>query len=201
MAVVSYRALAARVLTLPARLGPVRLVGVDGPTGSGKSTFAGRLADALRSAGSDVTLLHTDDLLDGWADTVTFWPRLESWVLAPLRDGKPGGYRPYDWYAGAFGADWTQVPATGVLILDGVTSTRRAAAPDLTLAVWMSMQPSRSLARAIDRDGEAMAGELTAWHDREQAHFAIDDTPARADLLVDGDPRLPHDPAAEFVTG
>ena len=30
---------------------------------------------------------HTDDLLAGWEDQFTFWPRLEEWVLVPLRAG------------------------------------------------------------------------------------------------------------------
>ena len=77
------------MLAAPPRLGPVRLVAVDGFAGSGKTTFAGRLAEAL---GAQV--LHTDDLLEGWVDTVSFWPRLEEWVLAPLRAGRPGPLPP-----------------------------------------------------------------------------------------------------------
>ena len=42
---------AARVLAGPARLGPVRLVCVDGPAGSGKTTFAAALASALAVTG------------------------------------------------------------------------------------------------------------------------------------------------------
>lgn len=44
-------AVAARVLAGPARLGPVRLVCVDGPAGSGKTTFAAGLASALEVTG------------------------------------------------------------------------------------------------------------------------------------------------------
>jgi hypothetical protein len=40
----AYSALAARVATGRARLGPTRLVAVDGRGGAGKTTFAGRLA-------------------------------------------------------------------------------------------------------------------------------------------------------------
>lgn len=194
--IVRYADLAARLLALPPRLGPVRLVAVDGPTGSGKSTFAGRLAEAL---GDRAVVLRTDDLLDGWADTVTFWPRLESAVLAPLRAGRPAAYTPYDWYAERFSSETVTVPGTDVLILDGVTSTRRAVAAELTLAVWLAMPFDRSVERAIARDGEAARPELEAWHRREAAHFATDATAARAGLVVDGAPMRPHDPAAEFV--
>lgn len=193
---VRYADLAAVLLALPPRLGPVRLVAVDGPTGSGKSTFAGRLAAAL---GGRACVLRTDDLLDGWADTVTFWPRLEESVLAPLRAGRPGAYHPYDWHAGRFADRAVPVPVTDVLVLDGVTSARRAVAGELTLAVWLEMPFDRSVARAVARDGEAARQDLEAWHRREAAHFAADATAARADLVVDGAPGRPHDPAAEFV--
>ncbi len=60
----------------------MRVVAVDGPAGAGKTTFAGRLANRpSATAGADVATVHTDDVLDGWADIVTFWPRLEQWIL------------------------------------------------------------------------------------------------------------------------
>ncbi|MFY1672825.1 hypothetical protein ACN27G_23155 [Plantactinospora sp. WMMB334] len=46
----SYAGLAAEILRRPARLGRTRLVAVDGPSGAGKTVFAGRLAAALGTA-------------------------------------------------------------------------------------------------------------------------------------------------------
>src|SRR5438105_1822652 len=80
----------------PARLGPVRLVAVDGPAGAGKTTFAGRLGTALRGTGASVTEIHVDDLLAGWTDLTGFWPRLREGVLDRLRRGEPGSYPRYD---------------------------------------------------------------------------------------------------------
>lgn len=196
MRISTFADLAGEVLARPARLGEVRLVAVDGPTGSGKSTFARRLTAAL---GDVATRLCTDDLLDGWTDTVTFWPRLEELVLTPLLAGRDGAYRRYDWAAGRFGEEVTVVPARGVLVVDGVTSARAAARPLLTLAVWMDMPFEESVARAVARDGPAAAGELRAWHERERAHFAADDTATHADLLVDGAPTVRHDPERGYV--
>src|ERR687886_2225086 len=109
MTVESFQALAVRVLAGPARLGGTRLVAIDGPSGAGKTVFADRLAGALRQEGGPPSVVHTDDLLDGWADQVTFWPRLEEWVLAPVRRGEPGAYRRYDWHAGSFEDRWVSV--------------------------------------------------------------------------------------------
>lgn len=121
MAVVeAYAELARRVLAGPARLGRTRLVAVDGPSGAGKSRFAARLADALAgSLGGRPPVVHTDDLLDGWDDQVTFWPRLDEGVLAPLRNGEPGAYRRYSWVRQCFLPRPVPVPVAPVLVVEG----------------------------------------------------------------------------------
>ena len=60
-----------------------RLVCVDGPAGSGKTTFAGRLAAAL---GAGTAVLHMDDLYAGWTLDGAV-ARLTAGVLRPLADG------------------------------------------------------------------------------------------------------------------
>lgn len=179
----AYADIARRVLAAAPRLGPVRLVCVDGPAGSGKSTFAERLAAALGGA----PVVHTDDLLAGWSDTLTFWPRLEEGVLRPLAGGRPGRYRRYDWLAGRF-AEEHEVPVTPALVVEGVSAARAAVAGRCVLAVWVEAPSDLRLARGIARDGEALRGEWERWRAVEDAHFAADRTRDRADLLVDGAP-------------
>jgi hypothetical protein len=194
-----YAELAESVLGGEARLGPVRVVAVDGPAGSGKTTFAGRLAEALSAAGAGVSVLHTDDLLDGWGDVVAFWPRLERWVLGPLRRGEPAWYRRYDWVAGRFGADWQPVGVPDVLVVEGVSSARAAMRAELTRSVFVRARRASRLTRGIARDGESLRAEWLRWMADEDAHLAADGTERHADLLVDGEPAVPHDPASEYV--
>ncbi|MET8121772.1 hypothetical protein [Micromonospora sp. NPDC005189] len=190
----AYTGLARRVLAGPARLGRTRLVAVDGPSGAGKSRFAARLGDALATLpGGRPPVVHTDDLLDGWDDQLTFWPRLDEEVLAPLREGKPGAYRRYSWVRRCFLPRPVPVPVAPVLILEGVSAARAVVRPELTLAVFVTAPASLRLARAVARDGSEILPELRRWHAGERAHFAADDTAARADLVVDGAPTLPHD--------
>ncbi|WP_324277612.1 hypothetical protein [Blastococcus brunescens] len=92
-------ALAARIRAAPARLGDVRLVTVDGPAGSGKTTLAGRLVAAL---GDDAALVHLEDLYAGWTLTGAV-ARLQAGVLRPLAEGRPGSHHRYDWATGRFG--------------------------------------------------------------------------------------------------
>jgi uridine kinase len=184
--IVAYADLAAEVLGAPARLGAVRMVAVDGPAGSGKTTFADRLAGALRAAGASVAVVHTDDLLDGWADMVSFWPRLREWVLEPLSRGEPARFRRYDWVRGRFEDEWQDLPVPDVLVLEGVTSARAEAAPLLTVAVFVLAGSELRLARGLARDGEALRQEWLRWMAGEQRHFAQDGTADRADVRVDG---------------
>ncbi|MBQ0901921.1 hypothetical protein KBX63_07810 [Micromonospora sp. U21] len=202
MAVVeAYAELARRVLAGPARLGRTRLVAVDGPSGAGKSRFAAHLADALAAlpGGARPPVVHTDDLLDGWDDQLTFWPRLDEWVLGPLRAGRPGSYRRYSWVRRCFLPRPVPVPAAPVLILEGVSAARAVVRPELSLAAFVTAPASLRLARAVARDGAEILPELRRWHAGESAHFAADDTAARADLLVDGAPTLPYDADRYYV--
>lgn len=191
--------LARRVLAAPARLGQVRFVAVDGRAGSGKTTFARRFAGALRAAGAQVVELHVDDLLDGWSDLRGYWTRLECGVLAPLRGGVDGAYRRYDWHRGRFECGWAPVAVPEVLLLEGVGSARAKARPDLTLSVFVAAPRDVRLARGLVRDGEALRTEWERWMTLEDEHFTADDTAGCVDLVVDGDPRVEHDPEAEWV--
>ena len=174
-------AVVARVRRSPARLGTVRLVVVDGPAGSGKTTVAGLLSAALGAA-----VVHMDDLYEGWSGLgPDVWNRLRVQVLDPVGAGRPGRYQRYDWHAGDF-AEWVDLPVADILVVEGVGSAARAVEARTSLRVWVEVDPGLALARGVARDGEAMRDEWLRWGLREREHFAADDTVSRADVLVDG---------------
>lgn len=199
MSVQTYADLARTVLGTQPRLGGVRAVAVDGPAGSGKTTFARRLGTALRVEGASVTEIHTDDLLDGWVDMISFWPRLAAWVLRPLERGEPGAYRRYDWVLGRFDPQWHEVPVPDVLLVEGVTSARAQARPYLSLSVFVTAEREVCLARGLARDGEALRPQWLTWMDGEARHFAADATESQVDIRIDGSPSPAHDPERAFV--
>ncbi|MFG3104189.1 uridine kinase [Streptomyces sp. NPDC048182] len=170
--------LAAALRRLPPSCGPVRLVGVDGHAGSGKSTFAGRLAGALGGA----PVLHLDDLashdaLFGWTG------RLHAQVVEPLGRGGTAHYAPYDWRTRRFGLPRPLAPAPVVLV-EGVGAGRRALRPYLARLLWMDLPAEEAWARGRARDGAGQRDFWNGWIPAERRHFADDPSRPSAHLLV-----------------
>lgn len=199
MRVQSFKELGASIMTRPPRLADIRVVAIDGRTGSGKSTFATRLARERVQAGVDVALVHTDDLLDGWGHPSNFTPYLRQWILAPLAAGRRAKYRAYDWTAERFGTDWRDIGRPELLILDGVTTASARWRPQLSHSILIEADLDVALRRGLERDGEAIRLELERWRSHEDAHFPADRTATHVDVIVAGDPGDPHDPETEFV--
>jgi uridine kinase len=174
--------LAERVHAARPRLGGARLICVDGPAGSGKTTFAGRLVDAL---GPGAAVVHMDDLYAGWTLDGAI-ARLTAGVLRPLAAGRPGSYARYDWDAERFADVPTEVPVPETLVVEGCGSCPRTLDEWTTLRIWVEAPESLRLARGLARDGGHLAGHWRAWQRAEAAEFAREDTRARADLRVDG---------------
>jgi energy-coupling factor transporter ATP-binding protein EcfA2 len=164
-------------LAAPPKLGGVRLVAVDGPTGAGKSTLANRLKAAFPAA----TLISTDDFAT-WDDPVAWWPRLEEGVLNPLEHGNPGLYQRMEWTDGtpALG-EWVTVEVPEVLILEGLSAGRRAVHNRLSCLVWVDFaDASARLERSVARDGETSRTHLARWQRFEAGWFQVDRPADRA---------------------
>jgi len=186
--VLSLDHLAAYVLEARPRLGPVRLVCVDGPACSGKTTLAARLATALEGC----PIVHMDDLYEGWDGLPTVGDRLEEWILAPIRAGRPGRYRRYDWTRGAY-AEWHEVPLHRALVIEGVGSAARLVDGHATLRIWMEAPEQVRLERARVRDAGGFDPYWRSWADAERRHFTLERTRDRADVVLDGAPEVPYD--------
>ena len=192
----TFAALAHVVMARRARLGAVRLVAVDGPSGAGKTTFAGRLARVLPA---DTAVVPTDAFLDGWAEPLSVWPALRSDVLDPLAADRPAAYQAYDWMLQRFGPEATPVAVPAVLILEGVTSACAAVRPQLSLAVFVTGDPAERTERTLARDGPNIEAALRNWQAAETMYFEAERTADVADVVVDGTTDLRHDPEKEYV--
>lgn len=161
------------------RCGRTRLVCVDGRSGSGKTTFAGRLAAEL-----DAPVLHLDDVYPGWDGLAAAIPLVVDGVVAPLVTGRAGAYRRWDWGRAASG-DVVELGRPGVLVVEGVGSGARVIAGHAVLLVWTEAPDDVRRRRGLARDGETYRPHWDRWAAQEDAYLAAEDPRARADLVID----------------
>ena len=160
-------------------LGSGRLVCLDGPAGSGKTTLSAALA---RQAPGSV-VVHSDDLLQGWGGLSGLTESVEG-LLRPLAEGRPGSWRRWDWHADAW-AETHEVAPGPLLVLEGTGSWAPAIGGLVTALVWVEAPSAQRLERGLARDGEAMRDHWERWRVEEDALHARRGTRGRADVLVD----------------
>jgi uridine kinase len=166
----------------PPTLGAGRLICIDGPAGSGKTT----LAAAIAALAPGARVLHMDDLYEGWHGLSKVADQLGD-LLRPLVSGRAGSYRRYDWYAGRF-AETVFIEPVPLLVIEGVGSGPRAHADLVTVLAWVEAPGPERLRRGLERDGEAMRPEWERWQTDEAALFEREGTRGRADVIVDTTP-------------
>jgi uridine kinase len=186
-----------RVIALSVERGIV-LVAIDGPGGSGKSTLAAAIHAAVRAAGIPASVVSFDEfylpsaqrLLGSPAEKPIGadydWPRLRDQVLAPIRMGVTARYDRYDWRQDAF-ADVGEAKPEGVVIVEGIYSSRRELADLYDLRIWVECPRELRLERGIRRDGEGARGIWeNDWMPSEDLYFEAHRPWEYADIIVDG---------------
>jgi len=158
-----------------------RLVCVDGPAGSGKTTLAAQLADAL-----EAPVIHMDDLYEGWADGPDGGAaNLRRWVLDPLAAGERIRYRRYDWVDGDW-AEWHVVPPSTHVVVEGCGAGARQVDALGAYRIWVEADDAERLRRGLERDGEEAREHWLRWMSDEAGHYARENTRERADVRLDG---------------
>lgn len=188
--IVRYDDLARAVL---AHDGPVRLVGIDGCGGAGKTTFATRLANA----GGGMPIVHTDDFASHDVP-MQWWPRFRTTVVEPLLAGRPATYTAYDWVHRTDGPTITIEPAPFVVV-EGVGATRRAWRHDLVTSIWIETPRAERLRRGLARDGMDLADFWREWMVAEDDYVKSERPADGVDVLVDGAAGRDYDAGNEFV--
>lgn len=182
-------------------LGRPSVIGVDGRSASGKSTFARRLLELLPGSAA----VHSDDV--AWWQSFFGWDHLMAGgVLEPARSGAEVSFRPPAWDARGRPGAITVPVGTAVIIVEGVGVTRRSLAHLLDAAVWVQCDAAEARRRGLARDA-ADGGTEQFWDewDAEEVPFLAADRPwERADLVVCGTAQLcsvPYDPGTEALVG
>ncbi len=170
------------------------LVGIDGCGGSGKST----LADTLKRRLGDTSVVEGDDFYLPTAErpmrevaverpgSAYDWRRLKRQVLGPLAKGEAARYQPYEWRADRYG-DWSEVPRSGFVLVEGVYVTRRELSEIYDFRIWVTCPRETRLKRGLLRDGvenrDLWENEWMAAEDRYVEMHRPQDS---ADFTLDG---------------
>lgn len=168
----------------------VRVVAVEGRSGSGKSTVAERLRRELAGHGEPVAVLSMEDLYPGWEGLARAPELLRTWVLSPLREGRTPAWRRYDWTRDRFEGRWRGLPKAlnegGTLLVEGGGSGSGAVRDLIDVLLWVeaptSLRSARLEARKEDRDAYAPFRRM--WARQEEESYAGDHPRDRADLVI-----------------
>jgi uridine kinase len=154
------------------------VLAIEGRSGSGKSTLAPAVAAELSAP-----VVRMDDLYPGWDGLLAGVDALLEWVLQPLSLDRPARWRRYDWDRHEY-AEWHDVPAADVLVIEGVGCGARTTAPFVDGLVWMEAADDLRRARALARDGDLYTPHWGRWASQEDDFYSRHDVRARADLTI-----------------
>lgn len=164
---------------LPASCGETVVVAIDGPSCAGKTQFAQRLGDSLGA-----TVVHMDDLYAGWDGLAGAVHGVVDQVLVPLSALMPARHQRWDWENDTWHDAPVQVPATEVIIVEGVGSASKVSAPYVALSVWLEAPAQERFERAMARD-ESFRAYWERWAEQELEYFRADSPKQRADVVID----------------
>ncbi|WP_108671660.1 uridine kinase family protein [Peribacillus acanthi] len=170
------------------------LIGIDGCGGAGKSTFANKLKERFENA----TVVHMDDFYFPSASIIKDhplnkpigadcdWKRVLQQVLEPISQEKEGHYQRYDWESDQL-AEWHTVPIGGIVIVEGVYSTRKELSDVYDFKIWLETPRDIRLNRGLERDGEEARDRWeNNWMIAEDCYSKEHTPKERANLIVDG---------------
>ncbi len=156
------------------------LVAVDGVDGSGKTTFAERLAAAYAARGRLVHVVHMDDFLNPrtvryrlgknspegfFADTYNL-AAFTTHVLDPLQPGANHAItmRAYDHRAdAAVDEPLVEVPPQAVVVVEGMFLHRDELCARWDMSIFLDVPFSVTVPRMVERDGAPPDPEHPSW--------------------------------------
>jgi uridine kinase len=178
------------------KCGGTKLITIDGPAGSGKTT----LAISLSKLFNDCPVIHMDEIYEGWQSALTTKTSkdLLNWIINPLLEQSVIVFDKYDWVLGKrLGQVVINYPK--VLIIEGVGSSVIEVSKYACLKLWIEVSPEIGINRVLDRDGQDIQAQMESWQTQEKNYFIENKTKENSDIWIDGDPVVGIDTSSQFV--
>ena len=156
-----------------------QIILIDGPAGSGKTTFAKQLQIETASQ-----LVHLDYVYDGWDNALT--DSLTK-VLQQLVNAFSRGFEYqlplYNWHTKVFDSTLNIFPDRN-LIIEGVGAGQSAIRGYASKLYWLEVDDEIGIRRVLQRDGVQIESEIRRWKAREAEHFKLERTREFADFII-----------------
>ena len=176
--------------SLELRKGERKILSIDGPAGSGKTTLANEVASYAVDHGFSVEIIHMDDLYNGWDRalgedlTKTLQKIVKSFLSGVSEEIS---YRKFDWHENQFKEE-VSITCPQLLILEGVGSGQQSIRNFIDYSIWIEVAPDIAFERVLARDGEALRPYMEKWIPRQEEHFLREGTKSAADYRTVGAP-------------
>ena len=158
-----------------------QIILIDGPAGSGKTTFAKKLQGEL-----NCQVVHLDEIYDGWDNALsqTLSDKLLALVDSFLK-GESFDLEIYNWHESKFDSSISIMPASH-LIIEGVGAGQSAIRQLAATLYWVEADPEIALKRVLERDASVpeIEVQMQRWRISEAKHFEAERTREFADFII-----------------
>jgi uridine kinase len=168
------------------------IVLIDGRAGSGKSRFAGQLADLIFQSEKQLPkLIHMDDLYPGWDGLRAGSAYLNRSILQPIAAGKQAAWQVWDWELGRRGAandpanGWRSFEGGNLVLAEGCGSVSKASSELADLTIWIESDSSQRKTRFSARDRGQFDSCWTAWSIQEGEFYEQEQSSKLCEITVE----------------
>jgi uridine kinase len=178
------------------KCGQTKIIVIDGPAGSGKTTLGKSLSGLLKNC----PIIHMDEIYDGWENALS--PKtsqdLVEWIINPLLESRSIEFVKYDWYLEKR-IEKVVINLPKVLIIEGVGSSSFEISKHASLKLWIEVNKETGINRVLTRDGQQIQEQMKKWQSQESKFFIENNSKENSDIWIDGDPVVKIDTSSQFV--
>ena len=178
------------------KCGQTKIIVIDGPAGSGKTTLAKSLSGLLENC----PIIHMDEIYEGWENALSpkTFKDLVEWIINPLLENNSIEYIKYDWNIEQR-IEKVVINNSKIIIIEGVGSSSFEISKHASLKLWIEVNKETGINRVLTRDGLQIQEQMKTWQSQESKFFIENNSKENSDIWIDGDPVVKIDTSSQFV--